>query len=120
MDQPGSAGSAPAVFASSVRGRMHRIRAPIHAHTAFVLELDIPNDQRAGVEVVAAFGRQPRLGDRSVIVAAPDLHSEERGPIQKVGREMADIESGVRTEGFAVRQLHSKSDVLAERVSQAG
>src|SRR5438128_1576077 len=102
-------------------GRMIGIVETINANDFIFEHVNVPDDQRAGGEVIAALARHRRFGFRAVIALAADFDGEYGSAIEKLAAAArADIERRVRRERFAIRQVDDEADVIAIRAPVAG
>ena len=72
---------------SPVGRRRQRIAGPVHAHDAVPEDVDIPDHQCAGGEVIRALAAHRPFGRRTVVLVAPHFHGKHRRPFDELVAE---------------------------------
>src|SRR5258705_7729015 len=90
------------------------IACPVDSNHVFAQEVDIPNNQSSGCEVIGALLQHLTFRLWSVIAFAANLHCKNRSALVELHPGIRPcVERGIRTERFAMRQVYDKSLVVA-------
>jgi hypothetical protein len=96
---------------------MVRIARPVRRDHLVTQQIYIPHYQSPAGEVIGALLLHSPFGGWTVVVVAADFDGKDGRTFGKSHiRQGADIPGNVRAEGLAMRQHHSKPDIIREGI----
>ena len=95
---------------------MVSVAIAVDADHVVAQQVHVPNDERAGSEVIGALGEHLALGGGAVVALATNFNSEYRCLWIKLHtRPTTRVESDIGTERLAVRKFNKESFAIAHR-----
>src|SRR5262249_17939862 len=106
-------------FAAMVNRSCVWSTSSINTHDIIAQQINIPNYERTGGEVICSFLRHFALGAGSIIAFAANLSGKYgRAFVKLHARVDSNMESSVWTERFTMRKIHHKRFVVANSTSK--